>query len=69
MYLRGSKFRMDRQRRRRSNPLTIMILAVLVAGAVYVNSVVVPQTQPLLFYPYGDIAPESCDSGEGRQMG
>ena len=50
---------MDRQRRRRSNPLTIMILAVLVAGAVYVNSVVVPQTQPLFIpTPTATIAPE-----------
>lgn len=59
MYLRGSKLRMDRKRRR-SNPFTIMILAVLVAGAIYVNSVVVPQTQPLFIpTPTATIAPES----------
>src|SRR5574340_833019 len=46
MYLRGSKFNMNR-RRRRSNPLTIIILLVLVGGAVYINQVVVPQTPPL----------------------
>jgi tetratricopeptide (TPR) repeat protein len=46
MYLRGSKFNMNR-RRRRSNPLTIIILVLLVGGAFYVNQVIVPQTPPL----------------------
>jgi len=46
MYLRGSKFNMNR-RRRRSNPLTIIILVLLVGGAVYINQVIVPQTPPL----------------------
>lgn len=35
------------RRRRRSNPLTIIILAVLIGGAVYINQVIVPQTPPL----------------------
>ncbi len=46
MYLRGSKLKMNR-RRRRSSPITILILALLVGGAVYVNQMVVPRTQPL----------------------
>lgn len=50
---------MDRKRRRKSNPLTIMILAVLAAGAIYVNSVVVPQTEPLFIpTPTATTAPE-----------
>lgn len=35
------------RRRRRSNPLTIIILMFLIGGAVYINQVVVPQTPPL----------------------
>ncbi len=35
------------QRKRRSNPLRIIVLLVLVAGALYVNQVVVPATPPL----------------------
>lgn len=35
------------RRRRRSNPLTIIILALLIGGAVYINQVIVPQTSPL----------------------
>lgn len=46
MYLRGSKLKMNR-RRRRSNPFTILVLLVLIGGAVYVNEMVVPQTPPL----------------------
>lgn len=46
MYLRGSKLKMNR-RRRRSSPITILILAVLIGGAIYVNQIVVPRTEPL----------------------
>jgi tetratricopeptide (TPR) repeat protein len=46
MYLRGSKFNMKR-RRRNSSPLLILALLILIAGAVYVNLVVVPATPPL----------------------
>lgn len=35
------------QRRRRSSPIRIIALALLVAGALYVNQVVVPATPPL----------------------
>jgi tetratricopeptide (TPR) repeat protein len=49
MYLRGSKFKMNR-RRRRSNPLTIIILTVLVGIGIYVNRVIIP-TVPPLFVP------------------
>lgn len=46
MYLRGSKFNMNR-RRRNSNPLVILALLGLIGGMVYVNMVVVPATPPL----------------------
>jgi len=49
MYLRGSKFNMNR-RRRRSNPLTIVILSILVLAGVYVNRIILP-TVPPLFVP------------------
>jgi tetratricopeptide (TPR) repeat protein len=59
MYLRGSKFNMNR-RRRRSNPLTIIILVLLVGGAWYVKQVIVPQTPPLFVStPTPTIAPET----------
>lgn len=46
MYLRGSKWSYTR-RRRRTSPVRIGILAVLVAAAVYINQVIVPVTPPL----------------------
>jgi tetratricopeptide (TPR) repeat protein len=46
MYLRGRKWSMS-GRRRRSSPLRIIFLGLLVAGALYVNQVVVPATPPL----------------------
>lgn len=46
MYLRGSKWSMNR-RRRRIHPWRILILIALVGAAVYVNQVVVPATPPL----------------------
>src|SRR5512142_772283 len=46
MYLRGSKWSMSRKRKR-SSPLLIILLVGLVAGAVYVDRVVVPTTPPL----------------------
>src|SRR3990170_8962674 len=59
MYLRGSKFNMNRKRRR-SNPLSIIILVLLVGGALYVNQVIVPQTPPLFMpTPTPTVAPET----------
>ncbi len=46
MYLRGSKWSMSR-RPKRSNPLRLIVLVALIAGMVYVNRVVVPETPPL----------------------
>jgi len=46
MYLRGSKLSYTR-RRRRTNPLRILILVLLVGAAVYINAVIVPSTSPL----------------------
>ena len=47
MYLRGSKWNMTRKRRKRSNPLRVFILVVLIAAMIYVNRVVIPNTPPL----------------------
>lgn len=44
MYLKGSKWTM--QRKRRSSPLRIVLLGLLVAAGFYINQVVVPTTQP-----------------------
>jgi tetratricopeptide (TPR) repeat protein len=46
MYLSGSKWSMTR-RKKPGNPLRLLALVLLVAGAVYVNQVVVPVTPPL----------------------
>jgi tetratricopeptide (TPR) repeat protein len=46
MYLRGSQWNM-RKKRRRSNPLLVVFLLLMVAGAVYVNQVIVPDVPPL----------------------
>jgi tetratricopeptide (TPR) repeat protein len=46
MYLRGSQWNM-RKKRKRSNPFLVLFLLLLVAGAVYVNQVIVPDVPPL----------------------
>lgn len=60
MYLRGSKWKMTRRRRKGSNPWRIIFLLVLIGGLLYVNQVVVP-TQPPLFIdtPTPTRSPES----------
>lgn len=59
MYLKGSKWSMS-SRKRRSNPLRVIILVILVAAAIYVNQVVVPNTPPLFVpTPTPTRAPES----------
>ncbi len=50
MYLKGSKWSVSRRTKKRSNPLRVIILAVLVGVAFYFNQVVVP-TIPPLFIP------------------
>ncbi|MBE0697714.1 MAG: tetratricopeptide repeat protein [Anaerolineaceae bacterium] len=48
------------QRKKRSSPLRIVVLLILVAGALYVNQVVVPATPPLFIStPTPTRAPES----------
>lgn len=48
------------RRRRRSNPLRVIVLLLLVAGALYVNQVVVPATPPLFIStPTPTRSPES----------
>jgi tetratricopeptide (TPR) repeat protein len=46
MYLSGSKWSMNRKRKR-GNPWRLIILVALVGAALYVNQVVVPATPPL----------------------
>lgn len=47
MYLKGSSLNMNKRRRQRVKPWRILMLSALVAGAIYVNQVVVPVTPPL----------------------
>ena len=59
MYLRGSRFNLNR-RRRRSNPVRVVVLMILVGAALYFNQFVVPQTPPLFVpTPTPTRAPES----------
>lgn len=59
MYLRGSHFNLNR-RRRRSNPVRVVVLVMLIGAALYVNQFVVPQTPPLFVpTPTPTRAPES----------
>jgi tetratricopeptide (TPR) repeat protein len=59
MYLRGSKWSYTK-RRKPFNPFRILFLAILVAGAIYVNEVVVPVTHPLFIpTPTPTRSPES----------
>lgn len=60
MYLRGSKFDMNRRRTRRSNPLLIIVLVALIGVMVYINQVVIPETPPLFVpTPTATRSPES----------
>jgi len=48
MYLKGSKWNMRKRKRRiRPNPFRILFILILIAGAIYINQVVVPATPPL----------------------
>ncbi len=59
MYLNGSNWSMLK-RKKRSNPWRILLLLVLIAGAVYLNQVVVPNTPPLFIpTPTPTRSPES----------
>src|SRR5512146_2279039 len=50
MYLRGSKWNMNKRSRRRSSPFRIFVLLALIAGAIYLDRIVIP-TAPGLFQP------------------
>jgi tetratricopeptide (TPR) repeat protein len=59
MYLSGSKWSYNR-RKRRANPLRLLLLVMLIAGGLYVNQVIVPVTPPLFIpTPTPTRAPES----------
>jgi tetratricopeptide (TPR) repeat protein len=47
MYLKGSKWSMNRRRRRPLKWGRILFLCALIAGALYINQVIVPATPPL----------------------
>lgn len=47
MYLSGSKWNTRKRRKRRSNPWRVLVLLLLIAGVLYVERFVVPQTSPL----------------------
>jgi tetratricopeptide (TPR) repeat protein len=71
MYLRGSKWSMSRKRKR-SSPLLVILLVVLVAGAVYVDRFIVPTTPPLFIpTPTPTRSPESFlnEAGDLIQKG
>jgi tetratricopeptide (TPR) repeat protein len=61
MYLKGSKWSMNRRRsRKRPNIFRIVTLIGLIAAVVYVNQVIVPETDPLFVpTPTATRAPES----------
>lgn len=46
MYLSGSKWSMRKKRRGPSNPLRILVLLLLIAGAIYLERVIVPTIPP-----------------------
>lgn len=70
MYLKGSNWSMNKKRRRRAKPWRIFILAALVAGAVYVNQVIVPTTSPLFIpTPTATRSPETFISEGERLLG
>ena len=60
MYLKGSKWNLNRRRRKRSSPLRIFFLAAVILGLLYINQVVVP-AMPSPFVPTPTItrSPES----------
>jgi tetratricopeptide (TPR) repeat protein len=59
MYLRGSKWSVKR-RKRRSSPLTIILLLGLIGAGIYINEVIVPETPPLFLpTPTPTRSPES----------
>jgi tetratricopeptide (TPR) repeat protein len=60
MYLRGNKWNMNKRPRKRSNPLKIILLVMLIGAAFYFNQVVVP-AMPLPFIPTPTVtrSPES----------
>lgn len=60
MYLRGSKWKMTKRRRKPANPLTILLLVALIGGGLYFNQVVVPaMPAPFAATPTITRSPES----------
>ncbi|HUF36934.1 MAG TPA: tetratricopeptide repeat protein [Anaerolineales bacterium] len=60
MYLKGSSWRMTRRRPKRSNPFTVIFLILMITAMVYVNEVIVPNTEPLFIAtPTVTTSPES----------
>lgn len=60
MYLRGSKWRLNRKKKKRPNYWRIFVLLVLIGVMYYINQVIVPVTPPLFIpTPTPTRAPES----------
>lgn len=68
MYLKGSKWSMKRRTRRSSSPFRIALLLVLIAGALYLDRVIVPKV-PAMWTPTATptVNPESF-LNEARQF-
>jgi tetratricopeptide (TPR) repeat protein len=67
MYLRGSKWSMNR-RRRQIHPFRLAVMVVLIGVLIYVNQVVVPKTGPL-FIPTPTVTRDPASyATEGQQF-
>ncbi len=67
MYLKGSQYRYN-GRKRRSSPLRIFILFILVAAGLYFSIVIVPETQPLFIPTNTPTTPPEAYLVEAEQL-
>lgn len=67
MYLRGSKYSYN-NRKRRSNPLTVIILLILVVTGLYFSFFIVPETQPLFIPTTTPTTPPEAYISEAEQF-
>lgn len=67
MYLRGSKYSYN-NRKRRSNPFTVIILLILVSTGLYFSIVIVPETQPLFIPTSTPTTPPEAYISEAEQF-
>ncbi len=67
MYLKGSKYSYN-GRKRRSNPLRLIFLMLLVAAGIYFSIFVVPETQPLFIPTNTPTVPPEAFISEAEQF-